>query len=1312
MGDSITIKAILDSTGFAAGSKRLEGAVKGLGNAAKNVGNTVQRSFNSMMGSVKRIVPMLIGVGSAYGIISRAVSAFMAENKALSSQMSSIWSSLGSLLGPIITQIISWISTAVSWFLQFLKLLGVASAGAKKAAKAAGGGAAALQRTVAGFDELNKLQDNGGGGGGGAGKISDKELPDWLKKMADLLKKKEFEEAGRLLARQLNNLVASIDWAGIGKKLYEGLHGALQFLHGALDEFDWTALGKALYDLLTNIDFKQLIKDFGTLLFDAIKGAIKFAWGLLGNDDDSLLQPLMKKFDELKKIVDNTIDRISSAISTLWTNVKPKIEWFITNGIPKIIDVLGELIDLIGDFADLLSGKVNFTEFTNGLSDMQKNMLAVAAALLAISGAVKAVNILNTLSKLFGIIFGKAGLLKTALGALKSAFGWLIGPIGVVVAVVAVLAAAFKHLWETNEEFQKKITGIWEGIKESASTFVAGLKSRFEELKPIFEVVTKVLRAIWEGFCQILAPIFEGAFETVKEVFDLVSGAILGILDTFIGIFTGDWDRAWEGVKSIFTSIWDFILSLWDTIVTTLKKVADKFLGFFGTDWDTLWSNVSTKASDVWNDLKQWFSDLWGNLSETLAAWKESFPKSWGELWDLVSSTAEDIWKGIKEGWPKVWESLSSTITSWWGTITGAVSDVWNSIINSFKSVFGLGEGGESSTFSDFAKGILNGLKSGLEAAWGLVSGAIEAVWNGIINGFKSLFGLEGEGESTKFKEFATGILNGLKTGLESAWATVSGAISAIWDGIISGFKSLFGIGEGDSSIFEGFGGNIVEGLKKGIGKAWNAALESIKSLWEGIKTGFKSVLGIGEGSDSSVFDGFGGKVVNGLSKGIGTAWNAASSTIQSLWGGISSGFKSVLGMGDGDGSESVLSGLAGKMITGMADKISSAWDSVKGTVEKVWSAVKDGATKIWNWLFGNNEDNQGETVVESASDAAIQGSETAQSTIDAIWGSIDQGVATAIQNITTNITTFVTDNTEALTSFSTDAQSAFDSAMTEMGSAADTFTSDTQSSFKTMESDVTANLNSTLTNIKTTWSEALSVTRSRVSDIGSFANRYFTSLANAAWTWGNHLVINLNNGIVAAWNTLQPTIAAVAAMIRSYLGFSEPEKGPLSDFHTYMPDMMKLMAKGIEDNIPLAERAAANVARAVSDEIQEGDYAFGEMKAADFEGAMGGFADRILEGFAKLMERMQEIADNVTFSMPTVAGGGILPYGVDSNWEGLNRSEEGSEMIEAIQELKDLVTDFRNAVDSMTWVAQFGDLRAVVQRVSTIQKQIERAKG
>ena len=37
-----------------------------------------------------------------------------------------------------------------------------------------------------------------------------------------------------------------------------------------------------------------------------------------------------------------------------------------------------------------------------------------------------------------------------------------------------------------------------------------------------------------------------------------------------------------------------------------------------------------------------------------------------------------------------------------------------------------------------------------------------------------------------------------------------------------------------------------------------------------------------------------------------------------------------------------------------------------------------------------------------------------------------------------------------------------------------------------------------------------------------------------------------------------------MANKIKSFLGFSVPEDGPLSDFDTYMPDMIDLMTKGI----------------------------------------------------------------------------------------------------------------------------------------------------
>ena len=43
-----------------------------------------------------------------------------------------------------------------------------------------------------------------------------------------------------------------------------------------------------------------------------------------------------------------------------------------------------------------------------------------------------------------------------------------------------------------------------------------------------------------------------------------------------------------------------------------------------------------------------------------------------------------------------------------------------------------------------------------------------------------------------------------------------------------------------------------------------------------------------------------------------------------------------------------------------------------------------------------------------------------------------------------------------------------------------------------------------------------------------------------------------------------------MANQVKKRLAFSEPEEGPLSNFHTYAPDMMQLFAEGIRDNTRL----------------------------------------------------------------------------------------------------------------------------------------------
>lgn len=75
------------------------------------------------------------------------------------------------------------------------------------------------------------------------------------------------------------------------------------------------------------------------------------------------------------------------------------------------------------------------------------------------------------------------------------------------------------------------------------------------------------------------------------------------------------------------------------------------------------------------------------------------------------------------------------------------------------------------------------------------------------------------------------------------------------------------------------------------------------------------------------------------------------------------------------------------------------------------------------------------------------------------------------------------------------------------------------------------------------------------------------------ALTWGKDMLDNFIKGIKEKIGAVKEAVEGVADKIKQFLGFSEPEAGPLSNFHTFAPDMMELFAKGIKDNEDMLQR-------------------------------------------------------------------------------------------------------------------------------------------
>lgn len=74
-------------------------------------------------------------------------------------------------------------------------------------------------------------------------------------------------------------------------------------------------------------------------------------------------------------------------------------------------------------------------------------------------------------------------------------------------------------------------------------------------------------------------------------------------------------------------------------------------------------------------------------------------------------------------------------------------------------------------------------------------------------------------------------------------------------------------------------------------------------------------------------------------------------------------------------------------------------------------------------------------------------------------------------------------------------------------------------------------------------------------------------NLISSASTWGADLIDNFVNGIKNSIGKVTNAVSNIAQTVKDYIGFSEPDKGPLSNFHTYAPDMIDLFTQGIKDN-------------------------------------------------------------------------------------------------------------------------------------------------
>ena len=496
----------------------------------------------------------------------------------------------------------------------------------------------------------------------------------------------------------------------------------------------------------------------------------------------------MSGFLALMNAGQGDIDKLSSAIDNCDGSAEKMAMTMQDNLAGQLTILKSQLQELAISFGDILMPAIRsivsklqgFVDKLNGMDEDTKRTIVTIALLVASIGPLLViigtaiskigvamqgfVKLANGISKLKVAVQGGTGV----LGKLGAALGGISAPVLAVVAVIAVLVAAFVHLWKTNEGFRDAIIGTWNRIKDTISGFCQGIVDRLNALGFQFTDIVDVLKTVWDGFCQVLAPIFEGVFNNIANILSTVTGVITGILDVFIGIFTGNWSQAWTGVKEIFSSIWNGISSFFTNILNVIKGVADVVLGWFGTSWNEVWTNIKTFFEGIWNGIATFFTTIWETLKNVVTVGIMAIGSILSAAFDIITLPFRLIWENCKEIIISVWDAIKSKVT----TVIHAVASVISTVMNAIKTIFST----VWNAIKTVVTTVVNAIKSVVTTVFNAIKSTATSVWNAIKTAVTT--------PVNAIKSTVTTVLNSVKSTVSSIFNGIKSTATSVWNGI------------------------------------------------------------------------------------------------------------------------------------------------------------------------------------------------------------------------------------------------------------------------------------------------------------------------------------------------------------------------------------------------------------------------------------------------------------------------------------------------------------------------------------------------
>lgn len=572
---------------------------------------------------------------------------------------------LANALAPVITSLINMVTALLNAFIRLISTITGQSIGAMKkqgqAIAATGSAAKKATKSLAAFDEINRLDDNSSSGGGGGADFSGVgdsvgKLSDRMKELANLFKegfKKGFGDAGeglKNIKEDLAKIGATLKeiWtdpavsaavkrftdtcafalgevvgaaASIGVSIAENLVGGMARYLERSKEF----LKKILANIFNlGADLVGLFGDFAAAVATVFRslgseGAKQLSSGFIGMFANAALGMIQ------------TVEQVAYAIA------KPLLQPFIDNA-EKIREVFSNLFTVVAPFFVGIADGI--AEFYTALGELYNNVVKPFIDGLAAANSGLLGQFLDGVNKLLEALTGTSDILHN-IGEL---IGFFAGGILTVIAPILAFQAAVGMV--------SRAISVVSTVAKGAS-FVFGL----------LEKATGLVSLATSGLSLAFNPVVIG----------------IGLAIATGVLLYQHWDELKAAAGQLYQALYDCGQNIYTNIQTLKQNVADSFaqikqnLNDWGhglqEDWTTFWANIGQKLSEAGTKLqtsfqticsgaktlfgnfctgmKTLFSGFVSSLNTGLAALKTAFSTVWNGIVSVVQGAISRIISGV-----------------------------------------------------------------------------------------------------------------------------------------------------------------------------------------------------------------------------------------------------------------------------------------------------------------------------------------------------------------------------------------------------------------------------------------------------------------------------------------------------------------------------------------------------------------------------------------------------------------------------------------------------------------------------------------